>query len=95
MLSSSTSAAFRTKRIQKLDAFDHNIGVVIGRHVLIPVLVSGSWDKQWFDANCRRAYDAKQTAYRTWYKTRNADHWDRFVLARAVAWRVYGVARES
>ena len=31
--------------------------------------------------SCRRACDAKQTAYRTWCRARNADHWGRFVLA--------------
>ena len=44
-------------------------------------------DKQWFNASCRRAYYAKQTAYRDWCRPRNADHLDQFVLSRAeVQW---------
>ena len=35
------------------------------------------------------------TAYRVWCRARNADHWGRFVLARAEAQRVSGAARES
>ena len=56
---------------------------------------SKSVDKQWFDGSCRRAYDAKQTAYRAWCRARNAEHWVQFVLAHAEAQRVYDAARES
>ena len=49
-----------------LDAFDRSVGEVIGRLVPTTVLRSISGDKQWFDACCRRAYDAKQTACRDW-----------------------------
>ena len=71
-------------------AFDRAIGEVIGRYVSTTVLCSRSGDKQWFDASCRCAYDAKQTAYRAWCTARNAEHWGQFVLARAEAHRVYG-----
>ena len=54
-----------------------------------------SGDKQWFDASCRRAYDAKQTAYHAWCRACSADHFGRFALACAEAQRVYGAARES
>ena len=40
-------------------------------------------------------YDAKQTAYHAWRRARNAEHWGKFVLARAETQRVYGAARES
>ena len=42
-----------------------------------------------------RAYDAKQTDYRAWCRTRNAEHSGQFVLGRAETQRVYGAARES
>ena len=42
------------------------IGEVIGRYVPTTVLHSRNGDKQWFDASCKRAHDAKQTAYRAW-----------------------------
>ena len=49
-----------------LVSFDRAIDEVIGRYDLTTVLRSRSGDKQWFDASCRLAYDAKQTAYRAW-----------------------------
>ena len=54
-----------------------------------------SGEKQLFDASCRIAYDAKQTAYNAWCRAHSADHRDRFVLARGEAQRIYGAARES
>ena len=69
--------------------------MVIDGLVPTTVLCSRSGDKQWFDVSCRRAYDAKQTAYQAWCRTRSGDHWGRFVLARAEAQRVYGAARVS
>ena len=50
--------------------------------------------KQSFDASCRRAYDAKQTAYRAWCR-HAVDNWGQFVLARVETEGVYGSARES
>ena len=48
------------KSADPLDAFDRAIGEVIGRLVPTTVLRCRSVDKQWFDASCRRAYDAKR-----------------------------------
>ena len=70
------------KSADPLNAFDRAIVEVTGRFVPTTVLCSLSGDKQWFDASCRRAYDAKQTAYRAWCRARSADHCCRFVLAR-------------
>ena len=83
------------KSADPLDAFDRDICEVICLLVHTTVLRSGSVDKQWFDDSCKRVYDAKQTAYHAWCRARSADHWGRFVLARAEAQRVYGAARES
>ena len=77
-----------------LVALDRAIGEVVGRNVPTTVLCSRSGDKQWFDARCRRAYDAKQTAYRARCRAHSAEHWGQFVLARAEAQRVCGAARE-
>ena len=78
-----------------LDAFDQAIGEVIGRLVPTTVLRSRYGEKQWCDDGCWRAYDAKQTAYRAWWKARSADNLYHFLIARAEAQRVYGAARES
>ena len=78
------------KSADQVDVFDRAIGKVIGRLVPTTVLCSKSGDKQWFDASCQRAYDAKQTVYCAWCRACRADHWCRFVFARTVAQRVYG-----
>ena len=83
------------KSADPLAAFDRAIGEVVGRHVLTTVLSSRSGDKQWFDANCWRTYDAKQNTCCAWCTECNADHSGRFVLARAEAQRVYGATRGS
>ena len=57
--------------------------------------IAGLETSKWFDASCRRAYDAKQTAYHAWCRTHNAEHCGKFVLACAEAQRVYGAAKES
>ena len=83
------------KSADPLDAFDRAIGKVIGRLVITTILRSRSGDQQWFVASCMRAYDAKQTAYHSLSRACSADHWGRFVFARADPQRVYGAARES
>ena len=59
------------------------------------VLRNRPGDKQWFDASCRRAYDAKQTVYRAWCRAHNPVHWGQFELAHAETQRVYSAARKS
>ena len=51
-------------------------------------------DKPWFDAECRRAYDQKQTSYRIWSRDRSDANWNNFVALRALADRVYGASLE-
>ena len=68
------------KSAEPLAAFDGAISKVIGRHVPTTFLRSESGDKQWFDASCRRANDAEQTAYRACCRTRDAEHWGQFAL---------------
>ena len=54
------------KSADPLVAFDQDIGAFICKYVPTTVSRLRSGDKQWFDASCRRAYDAKQTASRAW-----------------------------
>ena len=68
-----------------LVAFDRAISEVICMYVSTTVLRSKSGDMQWFDASCRRAYDAKQTAYRAWCRASYAEHCRQFEPARAKA----------
>ena len=83
------------KSAYPLDALDRAIDEVIIRHVHTTVFRSRYGDKQWFDASCWRVYDAKKTAYHAWCRARSVDHCGRFVLVRAEAQKVYGVAKES
>ena len=81
------------KSADPLHSFDRAIGEVICRLVPTTVLRGRSGDKQLLDGSCRRAYDAKQTAYHAWCRARSADHLGRFVGAPAEVQRVFGDAR--
>ena len=83
------------KSCDPLVAFNRSIDESIGRYVPTTVLRNRSGDKQLFDARCWSAYDAKQTSYRTWCRSSNAEHWGQFVLAHAEAQRIHGAERES
>ena len=73
------------KSANRLVALDRAIGEVIGWYVSTIVLRSRYGDKQWFDAICLGAYDAKQNACHDWCRARHAEHWGLFVLANAEA----------
>ena len=62
------------KSADPLVAFDRANGEVIGGYDPTTVLHCRSGDKQLFGSSCRRAYDAKQTAYRAWCRAGNAEH---------------------
>ena len=47
-----------------IGALNSAVSEDVSRFVPTMVVRSRSGDKHWFDSNCRRAYDAKQTAYR-------------------------------
>ena len=89
----SWSTIFRSA--DPVGALNSAVSEVVSRFVTTTVVRSRSGDKRWFDSNCRRAYDAKQTAYRAWSRERGADLWNQFVHSRTEAQRVYGVAMAS
>ena len=62
-------------------ALNSAVSEVVSRFVPTTVVRSRSGDKHWFDSNCRRAYDTKQTAYRAWSRERGADLWNTIVCA--------------
>ena len=78
-----------------IGALDSAVSDVVSRFVPTTVVRSRSGDKHWFDSDCRRAYDANQTAYRAWSRERGADLWNQFVISPTEAQRVYGVAMAS
>ena len=48
-------------------------------------------DAAWFDGDCRRAFELKQSAYHRWCRNRSAENWDLFCQARGTANRLYGI----
>ena len=42
----------------------------------------------WFDSDCRRAFELKQSAYHRWCRNRTAVNWDLFCQARGTANRL-------
>ena len=50
-------------------------------------------DKPWFNDSCRRIYDVKQTAYRTWTRHRTHANWLDYTRLRAQAVNVYDAAK--
>ena len=47
----------------------------------------------WFDDDCRRAFELKQSAYHRWCRNRSAENWDLFCQARGTANRLYAAAK--
>ena len=50
-------------------------------------------DAAWFDCDCRRAFELKQSAYHRWCRNRSAKNWDLFCQARGTANRLYAAAK--
>ena len=50
-------------------------------------------DAAWFDGDCRRAFELKQSAYHRWCRNRSAENWDLFCQARGTANRLYAAAK--
>ena len=78
-----------------IGALNSAVSEVVSRFIPTMVVRSRSGGKHWFDSNCHRANDAKQTAYRAWSRERGADRWNPFVHSHTEAQQVYGVAMAS
>ena len=52
-------------------------------------------DVAWFDSDCRRAFELKQSAYHRWCRNRSDVNWDLFCQARGTANRLYSAAKAS
>ena len=68
---------------------------IVKRGVPVRVLRFRSMDKPWFTDDCRRAFDAKQTAYRSWEISRTVESWDNIRHLRAEAELICGVAERN
>ena len=57
------------------------------------VTVRRGGNASWFDGDCRRAFQLKQSAYHCWCRNRSAVNWDLFCQARGTANRLYAAAK--
>ena len=88
----SWSTIFRSS--DPVSSLNESISDIIARRVPTCVISYRSRDAPWFTAECRRAYDTKQTAYREWTRSRSQNSWNNYQLARAEAGNVYEAAKQ-
>ena len=73
--------------------FDKEVsGIMEGFVPMVTVRRRGG-DAAWFDGDCRRAFELKQSAYHRWCRNRSAENWDLFCQARGTANRLYAAAK--
>ena len=58
--------------------FDMEVSRIIMERFIHMVTVRSGGDAAWFDGDCRRAFELKQSAYRRWHRNRNAVNRDLF-----------------
>ena len=65
---------------------------IISRRIPTKVIKNRLKDKAWFNDDCRRAFNNKQTAYKFWSQNKSQFCWNNFVIARTEAQVVYASA---
>ena len=73
---------------------DHLVNI-IERRVPSRILRFRVKDKAWFNDECRRAYNEKQSAYRLWSNNRSDLCWRNFTRLRAEAQSIYDAAERD
>ena len=73
--------------------FDREVSGIMERFVPMVTVRRRGGDAAWFDGDCRRAFELKQTAYHRWCRNRSAENWDLFYQARGTANRLYAAAK--
>lgn len=68
---------------------------ILQRRVPSKLIKSRMKDKAWFNDNCKRAYNNKQSAYHRWRRNRTQLLWGDYVHLRSVAQRVYSTAERE
>ena len=64
--------------------FDLKVSRFIKRFVPMVTVRRSGEDHAWFDGDCKRAFELKQSAYHCWCKNRTAVNWDLFCQARGI-----------
>ena len=73
--------------------FDREVSGIMERFVPMVTVGRRGGDTAWFDGECRRAFELKQSAYHRWCRNRSAVNWDLFCQARGTANRLYAAAK--
>jgi hypothetical protein len=78
-----------------VSSLNDGISGVIRRCVPTAVMRFRSGDTPWFTAECRRAFDLKQTAYRNWTRMGTHELWLEYQRVRAQTLQVYEAAKSA
>ena len=73
--------------------FDREVSEIIERFVPMVTVRRRGGDAAWFDGDCRRAFELKQSAYHHWCRNRSAVNWDLFCQARGTVNILYAAAK--
>ena len=73
--------------------FDREVSRIIERFVTMVTVRRRGGDAVWFDGDCRRSFELKQSAYHRWYRNCSVVNWDLFCQARGIANRLYASAK--
>ena len=65
--------------------FDREVSGIMERFVPMVTVRRRGGDVAWFDGDCMRAFELKQSAYHRWCRNRSAENWDLFCQARGTA----------
>ena len=65
---------------------------VISGRIPTKVIKNRLKDKAWFNDDCRRAFNNKQTAYKFWSQNKSQFCWNNFVIARTKVQVIYASA---
>ena len=73
--------------------FDREVSKIMERFVPMVTVRRRAEDAAWFDGDCRRALELKQSVYHHWCRNRSALNWDLFCQARGTANIFYVAAK--
>ena len=73
--------------------FDREVIGIMERFIPMVTVRRRGGDAAWFDGDCRRAFELKQSAYHRWCRNRSAVNWGLFCQARGTANRLYAAVR--
>ena len=73
--------------------FDREVSGIMERFVPMVTVRRRGGDAAWFDGDCRRAFELKQSVDHRWCRNCSAVNWDLFCQARGSANRLYAAAK--